>query len=119
MRWKIDENVHPSVAAFLQERGHDAATIWDEDLQGTSDSRLADICRSERRTLLTLDLDFANILVYPPDEHPGIVVLRLVDQTPSALLRVMQRAIGAIEKGPLEQRLWVIDESSIRVRQKP
>lgn len=77
MRWKIDENIHPAVAALLQGRGHDAVTVWGQNLQGASDRRLAKICLSERRALLTLDLDFANILAYPPEAHAGIVVLRL------------------------------------------
>lgn len=116
MRWKIDENIHPAVAALLQGRGHDAVTVWDQNLQGASDRRLADICLYERRALLTLDLDFANILAYPPEAHAGIVVLRLVHQSQAWLLRVMEQAIAVLETERVEGRLWVIDESKLRVR---
>jgi len=34
--------------------------------QATSDPELLDVCRQEHRILLTLDLDFANIVDYPP-----------------------------------------------------
>jgi len=40
--------------------------------------RVIDVCRREGRVLITLDLDFSNILSYPPSDFAGIVVLRLV-----------------------------------------
>jgi len=119
MRWKIDENVHPAVATFLQGRGHDAVTVWDQNLQGVPDRRLAKVCFSERRVLLTLDLDFANILAYPPEAHAGIVVLRLINQSRAWLLRVIKQAIAALETERVAGRLWVIEDNRIRVRGKP
>ncbi len=49
----------------------------DQRLVGTSDRHLSEVCKSEGRIFVTLDLDFADIRTYPPDEHPGIIVLRL------------------------------------------
>jgi Domain of unknown function (DUF5615) len=46
MRFKVDENLHPDASAFLVELGHDALTVWDQNLQGTNDPRLADVCRN-------------------------------------------------------------------------
>ena len=53
MRFKTDENLHPDVAAFLRDQGHDALTVWDQGLRGKPDSRVADSCRLEDRALLT------------------------------------------------------------------
>jgi len=71
MRFKTDENLHPELAEFLQERGHDAVTVWQEELRGRPDAELAEVCRREERALVTLDLDFADIRAYPPDEWTG------------------------------------------------
>ncbi len=52
-------------------------TVYTESLAGSRDSILLDVCRLEKRILITLDLDFANMMNFPPGTHVGIVVLRL------------------------------------------
>jgi len=37
IRFKVDENLHPEAAMFLRDHGHDAVTVWDQNLRGTSD----------------------------------------------------------------------------------
>ena len=32
-RFKIDENLHPDVASFMREHGHDVLTVWDKGLR--------------------------------------------------------------------------------------
>lgn len=49
MRFKTDENLHPELAVFLRENGHDALTVWDEELRGHPDTDLAAACQSEQR----------------------------------------------------------------------
>ena len=66
MRFKVDESLHVEVADLLRGQGHDALTVFDQGLRGRNDHALADICRTENRVLLSLDLDFSNILMFPP-----------------------------------------------------
>jgi predicted nuclease of predicted toxin-antitoxin system len=68
MRFKLDENLDRRAAKILQERGHDVKTVPEQALGGAEDPRIADVCRLERRCLITLDLDFS------------LVTLNLVDQ---------------------------------------
>ena len=77
MRFKIDENLPQEVAGFLRDAGHDAMTALDQGLSGAQDQRIFDVCVTEGRTLVTLDLDFSDIRAYPPQNTPGIVILRL------------------------------------------
>ena len=77
MKFKVDENLPIEVGAILTEAGHDAETVADEALIGAPDPKLADVARDEERALVSLDLDFADIRVYPPHEYPGIIVFRL------------------------------------------
>ncbi|MCP4246877.1 MAG: hypothetical protein GY778_07495 [bacterium] len=116
MRFKTDENLHPEVAAFIREQGYDAVTIWDQALRGAPDDRIADICRAEDRTLVTLDQDFADIRAYPPEDCAGIVVLRVARQDRRHVLSVIHRVMGSLRDQPLNQHLWVVDETSIRIR---
>ena len=77
MKFKIDENMPLEVAGLLKDSGHDATTVSEQDLTGTSDANLLTVCLQEARALVTLDNDFADIRTYPPNKSPGIMVLRL------------------------------------------
>lgn len=116
MRFKTDENLHPSIAEFLGQQSHDVLTVWDENLRGCRDERIAEVCRAEGRALLTLDVDFADIRNYPPDKHPGIVVLRLARQDRTFVLGVVQRIAPLFKTETVEGRLWIVDETKVRVR---
>jgi predicted nuclease of predicted toxin-antitoxin system len=116
MRFKIDENLHDDVASLLTARGHDAETIHSEALRGCDDAVLADRCKNEQRALITLDLDFGDIRTYPPSLYDGLIVLRVADQSRSNILQVMERVIDALPHHPLEQRLWIVTNASIRIR---
>lgn len=76
MRFKIDENVPVEVADLLWANMHDAMTIFDQHMIGELDPKVASVCKSEERALITLDLDFSDIRTYPPREFPGIIILR-------------------------------------------
>jgi predicted nuclease of predicted toxin-antitoxin system len=52
-------------------------TVAQENLSGTNDGRLLQVCIAESRCLISLDLDFADVLRFPPRNTPGIAVLRL------------------------------------------
>lgn len=66
MKLNVDENVDARLAVVLRGAGHDSVTVREEDLHGTDDRELYQLCISENRTLVTLDLDFSNTLRYPP-----------------------------------------------------
>lgn len=116
MRFKTDENVHPDVAGYLHEQGHDAVTVWDQALRGTPDAHLAQVCQNEDRVLLTLDLDFSDIRLYPPEQFAGIIVLRLASQSRSQVLRSVTRLLPVVTASRVAGHLWIVDEYSIRVR---
>ncbi len=47
MRFKIDENLHEEVAELLRSNGHDAVTVFDQEMRGHSDPELAHVCKSD------------------------------------------------------------------------
>jgi len=69
-----DENLSGSGAALLRAAGHDVTTVLEQGLGGVTDPRLAAICRTERRALVTLDRGLGDIRAYPPADYHGIIV---------------------------------------------
>jgi len=99
--FKTDENLPIEAAELLRAAGLAAATVLEQKLGGRADSDIAQVCQAERRALVTLDVDFANIDAYPPADHPGIVVMRLARQDKAHVLAVlgarrMARNAGAL-----------------------
>ena len=116
MRFKVDENLPVEVADELRAIGHDAATVGQQNLGGASDTRVAEVCRREQRTLVTLDLDFSDIRKYAPEEYAGLIVLRLSRQDKPHVLAVARRMFPLLLRQPLAGRLWIVEEQGVRMR---
>lgn len=116
MKFKVDENLPVELAEELRTAGHDAVTVFGQRLIGTADLSLAEVCRRESRIMVTLDLDFADIRTYPPEEYPGLIVLRFVRQDKPHVLETFRKVLEVVGREPLEGRLWVVDEKRIRIR---
>jgi predicted nuclease of predicted toxin-antitoxin system len=80
VRFKLDENLSPSLAEMFAAAGHEAHSVAQQRLGGQPDALVIEVCSGEQRVFVTLDLDFSNNLAYPPVEFAAIVVLRLADQ---------------------------------------
>lgn len=116
VRVKLDENLPADAATLLREAGHDAATVAEQNLSGEPDAGISAVCRVERRALVTLDTDFADIRVYPPEAHAGLVVLRLKRQDRPHVLDVLRRLLPLLVTERLDGRLWIVDEERVRIR---
>jgi predicted nuclease of predicted toxin-antitoxin system len=116
MKFKLDENLPEEAAVLLRYAGHDAHTVREEHLTGSPDSRVAAVSRAEERIRLTCDMDFSNILQYPPTDYPGIVVLRLARQDRDSILAIIPRILELLQTESVRERLWIVDERRTRIR---
>lgn len=116
MRFKVDENLPDEFAGILRDAGWDAHTVREQQLAGKADPQVADVCRRERRVLVTLDVGFGDIRTYPPDDYAGVIVLRLENQGKESALSVGSRIITALRDRPIDAELWIVDERRIRIR---
>ena len=112
---KTDENLHPDVAALLREGGHDALTVSEQQLQGSTDAVIIEVCRREDRALITLDVGFADIRNYPPEQYRGLIVLRLNSQSRAHVVAVVTRLLPLLDTQPLAGALWIVSESGVRI----
>ena len=115
-RFKVDENLPRDVVALLAQAGFDACHVFDQGMVGVADQVLAQVCSVERRTVVTLDLDFADIRRYPPADHPGFIVLRLRQQDTLSVLAVFRHALSHLETRSPNGQLWIVDERGVRIR---
>lgn len=115
-KFKVDENLPIEVAELLASAGHDAVTVGDQRMVGQPDTNVAVVCQREGRAVVTLDLDFADIRAYPPGDYASIIVFRLARLDKPRVLSVAQRLLSVFEQEPLAGKLWIVEETSVRVR---
>ncbi len=115
MRFKLDENLGSWCKEPFIKNGLDVMTVYEQNLTSSPDESLIQVCRQEDRCIVTLDLDFANPFVYPPQNYSGIAVLRLPKKaTKDDIIVCIERLITKISTTPIIGKLWIIDSKSIR-----
>ena len=115
VRFKLDENLPRDAEVLLRDAGHDVQTVLEEQLGGSADPEILNACRSERRILVTLDLDFSDIRLYPPASHNGIWVLRPRTQSIGNTLTLLRGALGALKTEQTQSRLWIVELGQVRI----
>ncbi len=119
MRIKFDENLGDRGANILRAAGHHVSTVAEEGLYAASDAGLIEICRSERKCLVTLDLDFSNPFRFDPSRYYGIAVLRLSTETWEVdLLNAIRTLAAGLADTTIEGKLWVVRTGRIREYQQ-
>ena len=116
MRIKLDENLPIDAVELLRAGGHDATSAFDQGLAGSTDQDLIRTCSGERRALISLDTDFADIRRYPPQDHAGLIVLRVRRSQKTSLISCLRRLLPTLSSEPVAGCLWIVEEQRIRIR---
>lgn len=116
LRFLTDEDMPRSTARVLRDAGFDAVDVRDVGLRGKSDRQVFDFAQKEMRLLITCDMGFANILNFPPSQNIGIIVIRIPDSEPIAVLNdEIVRAITEVGEN-LRNHLAIVEVGKVRLR---
>lgn len=116
MRIKIDEDIPPVAARWLEERGYESNTVIDQGMGGWKDPDLWEVVQAEERFLITADKGFADIRVHPPGTHAGILLLRPDEDGIRPILELLQLVLNQTQLARLEGTVSVATPRGMRIR---
>jgi predicted nuclease of predicted toxin-antitoxin system len=117
LRFKLDENFSPSLTTLFESEGFNAESVLEERLSGSPDSNIYAICQQENRCIVTFDLDFANILRFPAEQTPGIIVIRPNRPiTLAVMVSLTHLLLDALKKNDPTGHLWILEPHQLRIR---
>lgn len=116
MRFKIDENLPGELKDVLAALGHEARTVFDQNLQGASDETLWPEVLRNQEVLLTIDKDFSDVRQYPPATHYGVIVFRLESYGRSWVIDKVREALVLLGDTEYKGKLFIVNEGGIRTR---
>ena len=116
MKFKIDQNLPVECASTLLAAGHDAISVYQQQLGGAPDERVVAVCHAEDRILVTSDLDLSDITHYPPTASPGFVIFRTRRQSKSTMIDMTRQLIEWLAQHEISGRLWILEHGRLRIR---
>jgi len=118
MKFKLDGNFGTRTQNIFHQAGHEVKTAREQSLQGSSDQIIYDICCSKQFCLVTLDLDFCNVMRFPPEQSSGIAIIRTPkNATLGVLERLVSQFLKMLSRVAIEKQLWIVEMDRIRVHQ--
>lgn len=112
----LDHCVPRKYLRLLQSWGYDATLLSEHTTPDAADNDVITLAQTLDAVLLTVDLDFANILDYPPNDYAGIVVMRYEASDESLLVATLQQALADLYREPLRGVLVIIEPTRYRIR---
>ena len=76
MKFFLDENIPLSAVEVFQALGLEVAHARNTVLRGAMDREIAEYARKHRAILVTKDLEFGSVVLYPKGSHYGLLILR-------------------------------------------
>jgi predicted nuclease of predicted toxin-antitoxin system len=108
MRFLADMGVAMRVVEWLRDQGYDARHLREEELQRLPDDQIFRKAVAENRVVLTLDLDFGEIVAFSGQQNVSVVLFRLQNtRTPHVIDRlhvVLQAALSALAEQLLSSK---------------
>lgn len=115
MKFKLDENVDLRILMRFRLAGYDVATVPEQNMASASDTTLIEVCRQEKRCLVTADRDFTNRGRYNPAHYSGIAVIRLPAQMRlTDWYAALDTFLQGLEVSSIVGKLWVIRNNSVQ-----
>jgi len=112
----LDNCVPRRYLHLLKKWNYSAVLMSDSIPHDAPDPQVIDLAVKLDAILLTVDLDFSNILDYPPKNFQGIIVLRYQVGDESDLDNTLKTALDDLYRDKLRNCLVIVNPKRYRLR---
>ena len=115
MRIKVDEDLRAAVR-MLRDKGYQALNVVEQGMGGYKDPVLWQAVQAEQRYLVTADKGFADIRLYAPGTHVGVLLLRPDQDGIGPTIELLEMVLEDYSLESLVGTTAVVTPRGIRVR---
>lgn len=119
MKFLADMPISPKTVDYLKSLGHDIYRLSERQLQKAKDYEIVDVAITEKRIILTMDLDFPAIIARSGKTVPSAVIFRMSDESHETINRILGKFLPDIENDLLKGAIVVVEDDRYRVRELP
>lgn len=119
LRFLADMGVSWRVVEWLRSNAYDAKHLREEGLQRLSDQDIFTKANSERRVVLTFDLDFSEIASLSSGMTVSVIVFRLRNTRTSHLIERLSSTLTESDEALKAGAVVVVEDTRHRVRRLP
>jgi predicted nuclease of predicted toxin-antitoxin system len=113
---KVDEDLPRASVQLLSEHGYEAVGVIDQQMGGWKDPDLWKAVQAENRFLVTADKGFADLRIYPPGKHAGILLLRPDEDGIRPIIELLSKVLASCQLDDLVGSVTVVTPRGIRTR---
>jgi predicted nuclease of predicted toxin-antitoxin system len=119
MKFLGDMGISPRTIVLLREQGYDAIHLIEQNLERMTDPNILDKARQEERILLTVDLDFAQLLAISGESLPSVILFRLGNVSREVVNRHLFAVLNGYATELKNGVIISVSDVSIRFRYLP
>ena len=119
MRFLADMGISKRSVDWLRSRGHDIIHLSEQGLQCMLDVDVFKKAKGEKRIILTMDLDFGQIVAASKTTSPSVVVFRLSNERSENINKRLEELLSKCSNDMREGSIISVSDNNIRVRHLP
>jgi predicted nuclease of predicted toxin-antitoxin system len=119
MKLLADMGVSVRVVNWLRSGMHDVVHLRERGLQRLPDLEIFKLAANEKRTILTFDLDFGEIVAESRDEIVSVILFRLHNTATTNVIARLTTVLPACATDLIDGAIVVVEEGRHRVRKLP
>lgn len=113
---KVDEDLPRLASEMLRQKGYEASSVIEQGMGGWKDPAVWQAIQRESRFLVTADKGFADMRLYPPGTHSGILLLRPNEDGIRPVIALLQEVLTSYSLEALSGAVTIVTPRGIRIR---
>jgi predicted nuclease of predicted toxin-antitoxin system len=119
MKFLADMGISLRTVNWLGECGYDVFHLRDRGLQKLPDDKILNLARQEKRVILTVDLDFAQLLAISRKSLPSVIIFRLGNENYAEINQRLTQVLNNCQNDLETGAIVSVNNDAFRVRKLP